>query len=203
MTVSLLNRDFIARFQRGSYESVSELYHLYYADLVEFARQLILNSAEAHHIAQETFIKLYMMREQFDNTPKIKTFLWVTVRNICFAFIQSKSPDVPVEQFNWYINEQQLANRFNNEVVRNEAVHQAYNVLEQLPEQLRTVLLFIFSKRLNIPDTAEQMGIDAITVGKERMQAIRLLREQLYAKQLFSVPFFIYFLVSALRDEVN
>jgi RNA polymerase sigma-70 factor (ECF subfamily) len=201
MTVSLLNRDFIARFQRGSYESVSELYHLYYADLVEFARELILNRAEAHHIAQETFIKLYMMRDQFDNSPNIKSFLWVTVRNICFSFIQSNNPDVPVEQINWYINEHELANRFNNEAVRNEAVQQAYNVLQQLPEQLRTVLLLIFCKQLNIPDTAEQMATDAVTVGKARMQAIRLLREQLYAKQLFSVPFFIYFLVSALRDE--
>src|SRR2546423_7010447 len=101
MTVSLLNRDFIARFQRGSYESVSELYHLYYAELTEFASQLILNEAEAHHIAQETFIKLYMMRDQFDNTPNIKTFLWVTVRNICFTFIQSNHPDVPPEQIDW------------------------------------------------------------------------------------------------------
>jgi len=199
MTVSLLNRDFIARFQRGSYESVSELYHLYYAELTEFARQLILNEVEAHHIAQETFIKLYMMREQFDNTPNIKTFLYTTVRNICFAFIKSPHPDVPSEQVNWYANEQQLANRFNNEAVRNEAIQQAYNVLEQLPVHLRTVLLLIFSKRLNIPEAAEQMATDAVTVSKQRIEAIRLLREQLYTKQLFSVPFFIYFLVSALR----
>jgi RNA polymerase sigma-70 factor (ECF subfamily) len=201
MTVSLLNRDFIARFQRGSYESVSELYHLYYADLTEFAGQLILNKAEAHHIVQETFIKLFMMRGQFDNSPNIKAFLYITVRNICFTFIKSEHPDVPSEQVNWYANEQQLANRFNNEAVRNEAVQQAYNVLEQLPDRLRAILLLIFSKRLTIPAVAEQMAMDSVTAAKERIEAIRLLREQLYTKHLFSVPFFIYFLVSALRDE--
>src|SRR5690349_867735 len=110
MTVSPLNREFIEGFQRGSYESVTKLYHLYYSPLVEFAEQLTLDKGVAHHIVIEALIKLVRMREKFESAPDINAFLYITVRNTCFAFIKSEKPDLPVSNTSWYLNELQTAN---------------------------------------------------------------------------------------------
>lgn len=201
MTVSPLDRDFLSGFPHGSYESVNELYHLYYAPLTEFAEQLITSNAEAHHIVQETFLKLYLLRGQFNNMANIKAFLYITVRNICFSYMKSEPADTANEQAGWATNESKLANRFNDETVRNNAVQQAHKEMEQLPASLRVILRLIFGRRLTVPAIAEELGIDAVTIGRERIKAIRLLREQLYAKDLFSVPFFVYFLINGDRES--
>lgn len=197
MTVSLLNRDFITAFQQGSYESVRELYQKYYALLTEFAEQLILNKAEAHHIVQETFIKLYLMRNQFDSAENIRAFLYITVRNICFTFIQSSKPDTGDNLVAWYANEAATAGRFDDETVRAEAIRRIYAAAEQLPRQCRNVFKLIFYSRLSVDDIADQLHISKLTVSKDRIKAIRLLRDKLYAKNLFSVPLFVYFLAVA------
>jgi RNA polymerase sigma factor (sigma-70 family) len=197
MTVSLLSRDFIIAFQHGSYESVKDLYHSYYALLTGFAEQLILNKPEAHHIVQEAFIKLYLMRHQFYSAENIKAFLYVTVRNTCFTFLKSNKPDVGDNLVAWYTNEPASANRFDDEAVRAEAIRRIYAVAEQLPRQCRNVFKLSFYSRLSVDDISCQLHISHITVVKDRIKAIRLLRDKLYTKNLFSVPLFVYFLAVA------
>jgi RNA polymerase sigma-70 factor (ECF subfamily) len=201
MTVSPLTQEFIAGFHRGSYESVRELYHLYYSSLLEFAEQLTLNKPEAHHIVQETFIKLYLMRTEFNNVANIKAFLYITVRNICFNYIKSNEPEAAPAPTDWYAREHQLANKYNDEEVRNEAISRLFAEAEQLPEQYREVFGLIFCKRLSVPAAAAALQASPVTVAQDRIKAIRLLRERLFEKDLFSVPLFIYFLGIACSSQ--
>jgi RNA polymerase sigma-19 factor, ECF subfamily len=194
MTVSPLNRDFIAGFQRGSYESVTTLYHLYYSTLVEFAEQLTLDKGVAHHIVMDALIKLVRMREKFDSSPNIHAFLYITVRNTCFTFIKSEKTDLPAGNTAWYLNEQQAANEFNEEGPRKEALAKIREEVNQLPEAYRNIFTLIFYEGLSVPAVAEHLGVTPVTVAKERNAAINLLREQLYAAGLFAVPLFVYFL---------
>lgn len=194
MTVSPLNRDFIAGFQRGNYESVTALYHLYYSSLVEFAEQLTLDKGVAHQIVIDALIKLVRMREKFDSAPNINAFLYITVRNTCFTFIKSDKPDLPAGSTNWYLNEQQAANKFNEEGPRKEALAKIRNEVNQLPEAHRNIFTLIFYDGLSVPAVAEHLAITPVTVAKERNTAISLLREKLFAAGLFAVPLFVYFL---------
>lgn len=194
MTVSPLNRDFIAGFQRGSYESVTALYHLYYSPLVEFAEQLTLDKGVAHQIVMDALIKLVRMREKFDSEPNIKAFLHITVRNTCFTFIKSEKPDLTAGNSSWYLNEHQAADKFNEEGARKEALAKIREEVNQLPEAYRNLFTLVFYDGLSVPSVAEHLGLTPVTVAKERNAAIDLLKEKLYADGLFSVPLFVYFL---------
>ena len=197
MTVSPLNHESIAAFQRGSYESVAQLYHLHYSSLYDFAEQLILNKKEAHHIVQETFIKLYMMREQFDTVANIKAFLYITVRNICFAYMKSPQADAAGTEPAPYGDEPKNTFRFNEEAARAEAIQKLHTELGRLPEPCQTIIRLLFCKRMPVTAVAAQLGTNQVAVAKDRIKAIQLLREQLDAIHLFSVPLFVYFLTTA------
>jgi len=197
MTLLPRNQNPIADFQPGNYAAVKELYAVHYDPLVDFARQLIQNNAEAHHIVQETFIKLFLMRDRFSNEPDIKAFLYITVRNICSVYFKSdfksKKENEPDGDATWHEQSLKATARFEELTVRNEALCKMQHRLRDLPEPEQTVFRTLFCDRLSIPAAAEKLELTPVTVTKQRIRAIHLLRDHLVAADLFSIPLFIYF----------
>lgn len=203
MTLSPRNRSVIDEFQRGHYAIVKELYDEYYASLVDFASQLINNAAEAHHISQETFVKLFQMRDRFDKLPDIKAFLYITVRNICFAYLKSDNANGPGSEVGWLAQEVQATTRYDNGTEREEALNTMMGKVKELPEPEQTVFRSLFYDRLAITAAAEQLKLTPVTVTQSRISAIRSLREKLVADNLFSVPLFIYFVAVFCGEQNN
>lgn len=201
MTVTPLNRDFIAGFQRGTYEAVRELYHLYYSDLFEFAEQLTLDKAVAHDIVLDAYVKLFRMRMEFDSMSNIKAFLYLTVRNICQSYLDADKKPASGGSVAWYSNEAEHVDRFNDDAVRAKAIVQLCKAVEELPEKCRLVFQSLFCRRLPVPEVVAQLNMDAATVMQQRRKAIQQLREHLHHNNLFSVPLYIYFLAVACAEN--
>lgn len=197
MTLSPLNQQIVDEFQRGHFTAVKEMYDEYYPALVDFGTQLILNNAEAHHIAQETFIKLFQMRNRFNKLPDIKAFLYITVRNICFAYIRSEKENEPApghgNEADWYERSLIATARFENGAEREEALCRITKTVDELPGPEQTVFKTIFCNNVTIPDAAKQLKLSLVAVTQHRINAIRMLRERLIKAGLFSVPLFIFF----------
>jgi len=193
MTLSPRNQQAIAGFQQGSYMAVKELFDEQYAVLTDFATQLIANKIEAHYIVQETFIKLFQMRDRFNKEPDIKAFLYITVRNICYAYIQSENKKECGQEVAWYQQSLKATARFQEETERNQALGRMQSQVLALPQTEQKVFGMLFRDQLTIPAVAGQLGLTPVTVTQLRIKAIRLLREDLIAADLFSIPLFIYF----------
>jgi RNA polymerase sigma factor (sigma-70 family) len=197
MTLSPHNQQIVDEFQRGYFIAVKEMYDEYYSALVDFGTQLILNNAEAHHIAQETFIKLFQMRNRFNKLPDIKAFLYITVRNICFAYVRSEQANEPASatgsEAGWYERSLMATARFKDGAQREEALCRITKTVGELPEPEQTVFKTIFCNKLTIPEAAKQLKLTTVAVTQHRINAIRKLREELIKADLFSVPLFIFF----------
>jgi RNA polymerase sigma factor (sigma-70 family) len=203
MTLSPRNRNVIDDFQRGHYAIVKELYDEYYASLVDFSVQLINSSSEAHHIAQETFVKLFQMRDKFDKLPDIKAFLYITVRNICFAYIKSENANGPDGEVAWLQQNIKATIRYEDGAEREEALYQMSAIVKELPQPEQTVFRTLFYDRLNIPAAADQLKLTPVAVAQFRISAIRTLREKLVTANIFSVPLFIYFVAVFCGEQNN
>lgn len=193
MTLSPRRPNGIADFQRGCYKAVKELYNEHYALLFDFASQLIINKEEAHHIVQEAFIKLFLIRDRFNKEPDIKAFLYITVRNICTAYIRAEKENEPGGDAAWYQQAQIAAVQFEEEPLRQEVLSKMHQQVITLPAPEQLVFRLLFFDGLTLPEAAERSGLSLAVVSKHRISAIRLLREKLIAAELFSIPLFIYF----------
>jgi RNA polymerase sigma factor (sigma-70 family) len=193
MTLTPRNRDSITEFQAGHYISVKELYEEHYAALLDFACQLIIDKEEAHHIVQETFIRLLGMRDRFNTLTDIKAFLYITVRNICLAYIRADKENEPGDDAAWYDQALIAAARFEEAATRGAVLHQMHEGVLELPAPEQIVFQLLFYDRLSIQDAAQESGLTAVMVAQHRISAIRLLREKLITSNLFSIPLFIYF----------
>jgi len=203
MTLSPRNRNVIDDFQRGHYAIVKELYDEYYASLVDFSVQLINSSPEAHHIAQETFVKLFQMRDRFDKLPDIKAFLYITVRNICFAYIKSENANVPDSEVTWLQQNLQATARYEDGAEREEALYKMTVVVKELPQPEQAVFRTLFYDGLNIPAAADQLKLTPVAVAQLRISAFRTLREKLVTANIFSIPLFIYFVAVFCGGQNN
>jgi len=203
MTLPPRNRSVIDEFQSGRYAIVKELYDEYYASLVDFGSQLINNSSEAHHIAQETFVKLFQMRDRFDKLPDIKAFLYITVRNICFAYIKSENANGPGAEVTWLAQEVIATIRYEDGADREKALQEMTAIVKELGEPEQTVFNSLFYERLTIPDTATQLKLTPVTVTQCRISAIKTMREKLVAADLFSIPLFVYFIAVFCGEQNN
>src|SRR5262245_2717832 len=179
MTISPRNREFIAAFQSGSYESISQLCHLHYAPLLDFAQQITGEAWPANAIVLETFVKLVHMRTAYDNEANIKAFLYITVRNRCMAYMQAgHEPDE--RAFAMGTQEQ--------------GMEQLHAAVATMPEKCRKVFEYYYGKRLPVKEIAEQLDLDMPTVAALREKALKLLCE----KQVYAAPLMIYFLSMAM-----
>ncbi|MBO9203159.1 MULTISPECIES: RNA polymerase sigma factor [Niastella] len=194
MTLSARNHDVITDFKRGHYFVVKELYEEHYPALLDFASQLIINKEEAHHIVQETFIKLFGMRDRFHQLPDIKAFLYITVRNICLAYIRADKKNGPGSDAAWYNQALIAIDRFDESLVRSAVLRKMQEQVMDLPAQEQIVFRLLFYDRLTIQQAAEESGLTTVMVAQRRISGIRLLREKLITSDLFSIPLFIYFI---------
>ena len=193
MTLTPRNRDSITEFKTGHYIMVKELYEEHYAALLDFASQLIINKEEAHHIIQETFIRLLGMRNRFNTLTDIKAFLYITVRNICLGYIRAEKENEPGGDAAWYDQALIAAARFEMAAIREDVLHQMHELVLELPAPEQIVFRLLFCDRLSTQEAAEGSGLTVVMVTQRRISAIRLLREQLITSNLFSIPLFIYF----------
>jgi len=193
MTLSARNRDVITEFQRGHYIIVKELYEEHYAPLLDFASQLIINKEEAHHIVQETFIRLFGMRDRFNTLTDIKAFLYITVRNICLACIRAAKENEPGGEAAWYNQAMIAAAQFDEPDLREAMLHQMHEQVLALPAREQIVFRLLFYDRLSTQEAAEESGLTVVMVTQRRISAIRLLREKGIAANLYSIPLFIFF----------
>jgi RNA polymerase sigma-70 factor (ECF subfamily) len=202
MTLSARNRDVITEFQRGQYTIVKELCGEHYAPLLDFASQLILNKEEAHHIVQETFIRLLGMRDRFHTLPDIKAFLYITVRNICLAYIRSVKENEPEGEASWYHQALITTTHFDEPATRETLLTQMQELVLTLPAQEQAVFRLLFYNRLPVQQAAEELGCSVVVITQRRIHAIRLLREKLITSNLFSIPLFIYFVAVFCGEAV-
>jgi RNA polymerase sigma-70 factor (ECF subfamily) len=194
MTLSPRNHDGLTDFQQGNYFAVKELFDEYYSLLTDFANQLIIHEAEAHFIVQETFIKLFLMRDRFETQADIKAFLYITVRNTCFAYLRAEKPEAPAADISWLQLAMIASSRFDDDTVRSTALDHLHQQITYLPEPEQTVFRALFYDRLTIPAAAEQLELTPVAVSQHRIDAVCLFREQLVATDMFSIPLFIYFI---------
>lgn len=76
-----LERIYLERLRKGSYKDFTKLYELYVSRLYAFALGLTHSDVLAKDIVQETFIKVWIRREQIDPDMSFRSFLFTMAKN--------------------------------------------------------------------------------------------------------------------------
>lgn len=183
-----LNKDsLVKQLRQGDEKALRILFETFYPSLCLFAGHYLKNEFEAADIVQESFLKFWNKRKDFDNYASIKSFLYIVVRCACLNFIRDNRHHASLCDVD--LKDLQAKIEGENYLIEEEA-HRIFNsAIDQLPKQQRMVIQYVL-EGLNTLEIAEKMNLtknSVITYKKEAYKRLRLsMKDSYYLLMIFS-----------------
>lgn len=173
----------IAAFQKGQPAAFGTVFDNYYPALCVFASRLTQNVIAAEDIAQETLVKLWEKREDFQNVHAIRSFLYITTKNACFNFMKRMQTGEKNHE-EWSQTWDESEDFVLNQLTRAEVLREIYQMLNMLPPECRKVMRHSFVDGMDNHQIAKLLNISVHTVKNQKARAIYLIRKRLGANAL-------------------
>lgn len=155
----------------------------HYNSLCYFAERLVKDQLLAEDIVEETFMKLWDKRFDFETEQGIKAFLYISTRNACLNIIKQTHRDSQSQAELLYLAEKKEGFVL-NEMIRAEVLRVIDKELNKLPVQCRTILKMSFVKGLKNHEIAEKLAISINTVRNQKARGLQLLRTKVDSNEL-------------------
>jgi len=79
------------KLQQGNDSALDALMDRHSGGLFNFIYRYVLNEQDAHELLQETFVRAYFKRHQFQPRAKVSTWLYRIALNLCRDHARSRS----------------------------------------------------------------------------------------------------------------
>jgi RNA polymerase sigma-70 factor (ECF subfamily) len=168
----------VSKIKRGDQKAFRKLFESFFIPLRNYALHFISCELTAQDIAQETLIKYWDRRENFDHFNQVRSFLYLAVRNAAINELEHKNVTR-----NAYLNiSEQLLHRTSEDdemmAIREDVYRQLRDAIETLPERSKEILKLTL-KGLKNEQIAQDLGISYETVKTLKRISYKKLREKI------------------------
>lgn len=170
--------ELLQSLKEGSFSAFEKLYNLYSGKLYNFMMRLSSgNQYMAEEVVQQTFIRLWEVREKVDPTENFVSYLCTIARNLSMNMYRHQTVEYIYTEYLLKSNpdrdhqtEESTDLRFLNDYID--------SLAEELPPSRKKI--FLLSKRQGYTnkEIAEKMGISESTVATQLSLAVKFMREQ-------------------------
>jgi len=187
MTDRDIDRQLVARAQRGDKQAFELLVEKYQRKLARLLSRFIRDPAEVEDVTQEAFIKAYRALPAFRGDSAFYTWLYRiginTAKNYLMAMGRRAptSTEVEAEEAEGFEEAEQLRdiNTPESLLLSKEIARTVNATIEQLPEELRTAIQMREIEGMSYEDIAKAMDCPIGTVRSRIFRAREAIAEQL------------------------
>lgn len=177
----------VADLQGGDGKTALKFLHqLYYKKLTHYCITIIKDPDEAHDIVTDSFVKLWELKEGFDNLGQIKAFLNTIVQNASLSYLRRLSNRNRI-----YRDLLQVAlfqeNYLENALIQAEFFNLIRRELEDLPAGCKTVCQLAIFEGLSSKEIAEKLGLSVTNVSTQKRKGYNLINSAFIRKRLIIV----------------
>ncbi len=182
-----IDRQLVARAQRGDKQAFELLVEKYQRKLARLLSRFIRDPAEVEDVTQEAFIKAYRALPAFRGDSAFYTWLYRiginTAKNYLMAMGRRAptSTEVEAEEAEGFEEGEQLRdiNTPESLLLSNEIARTVNTTIERLPEELRTAIQMREIEGMSYEDIAKAMDCPIGTVRSRIFRAREAIAEQL------------------------
>ena len=172
----------ILSLQKGEKAAYEEIYNDFFGVIYHLSLQYLHNEKISEEIVQDSFMKLWEIRDTLNEQFNIRNFLYTITKNNCLNYLRNQKIALRHQenikylemQFNYEALEK-LGNYLEFEALR-EKIDQA---IAALPEEIRETFLLSRFDELHYKQIAEKQSISIKTVEARMTKALRTLRHEL------------------------
>lgn len=157
--------------KNGDIKALEALFQEFYPSMCIVATKFIADETAAEDIVQEAFIKLWEKRNAYQDIPSLKTFLYVSVKNLCFNHIRDRK--VTIDYTSPEAEKQEAI--FKDLLIEEEAYRIIEDAVNALPPQSARIVKMYLDGKQN-KEIAEILNISVNSVKTLKYNALNSLR---------------------------
>lgn len=169
----------VMQLREGSYEAFSELYMYYSNKLYSFILAQTKNVSLSEDIVQETFMKLWNMREQLDCYGNVNALIFTIARNLIIDSFRKQVAQLDFEDY------RQACDKVSSFATPEEQLdyHESVDRIRQVKKLLskRACQIYEMSREKNMPiqEIAETLNLSSQTVKNYLTSTLKIFRREL------------------------
>jgi len=174
------------RLKNGEDQVLNELMGRWQQPLIAFIYRYIGQETEALDLAQETFVRVYETRHRYTVQGKFSTWLFTIAANLSRNYLRWRHRRGDSASEGRDPKGAEIAEAVQSEddspdqaVMRSESISLVKEVVNQLPHDLKTVILLYEYQGLSYEEIASVLGCSTKAVEMKLYRTRKLLREKL------------------------
>ena len=172
----------IESLRQENEDGLVAIYRLYNRSLLFFARRYCSSVQEAEEVVSEAFLKFWERRSQFEQVDKIRSFLYVVVKNLCLNRNRKSRFIVQIDDISDYEEVLVEDSDIFLQIVRTELLTQIFEEVNLLPEKQKMIFQMSFMEDLTIEQISAKLLMTPNAVYANKSRALATLRQKLDLK---------------------
>lgn len=176
MTIHDLAR--LKAIKKGNIQEYELLFREFFQPLLSYAISILKSEANAEEVVQDIFFVLWKNKRSLNIHTSFSSYLYKSVHNNCLQVIRKEQRKLKYEQDrqNWNYNESMSP----GEILQyNELYDKINTIVEELPENCKTIFKLNRFHGLKYSEIAEKLAISIKTVEANMTKALKHLRRHM------------------------
>ena len=172
----------VLKFREGDIESFERIFHQFYNRMCAFSIKYVQQKEVAEEIVDDAFLVIWQRMASFEDIYKLKSYLYITVRNSSLDYLKKKGEIIPLD-----IEISDTSNNIEYNIIEEETHSMLFRALATLPAKSRKVFEMSCLDGIKYKDIADEMQISLNTVKSQRARALLLLKEYFKANSFYTL----------------
>jgi RNA polymerase sigma-70 factor (ECF subfamily) len=178
---------------KGDRSAFEQLVDLYKEKIYYLAYRMLGNRHEAEDIIQETFLRVYMNFDRFDQTQKFSTWIYRIATNLSIDRLRKRkasySLDAEINQgdgldgYDRLVSEEDTPEK---QLMITETQIQIRNAIDKLPEKYKSVVVLRYLHDLSLQEISDVLGMPVTTIKTRIHRGREFLRKKMNFDQLIN-----------------
>jgi len=179
---NLTNEINIAALRKGEKYAFEEIYNDFFGVLYHLCNQYLHDERVAEEMVQDTFMKLWEIRQTLNDQVNIRNFLYTITKNNCLNYLRNQKISLKYQDNVKYLEMQfnyEALEKLGNYLQFEELKTKIDMAISNLPAEVIETFSLSRFEDLSYKEIAEQQGISIKTVEARISKALRILRVEL------------------------
>jgi RNA polymerase sigma-70 factor, ECF subfamily len=175
----------IRQSRTGDRRAFVELVELYREKIQRLAYRMLNNKPDSEDIVQETFMRVYLNLNHYDESQKFSTWIYRIGKNVAIDLLRKKRPFQSLDAAFHEDDETSFYNKIvstdmtpEHQVLQTEMQEQMRKAINKLSEKYRVVIILYYLHELSLLEISEKLNLPPTTVKSRLHRGRELLRKK-------------------------